>query len=169
MGGRNAGLHTGFAHAAILTRTGSRSRQARQRLVGSLATMSVLAGKSRCERARARETWQTFSRSAHDDAVTERAAFNDYVPNLFTSGQIDISDFWLLEGKWIALMFEGANGMKSTMLVRKLWKDERGQDLTEYALLVPLLALSAIASLSGLSSAISETFSSAAVHLSATT
>jgi len=56
--------------------------------------------------------------------------------------------------------------MKSKILV-KLWNDERGQDLTEYVLLVALLALAAIASMSNLSSAISTTFSSAAVHLSA--
>ena len=59
--------------------------------------------------------------------------------------------------------------MRSTILVRKLWKDEKGQDLTEYALLVTLLALAAITSMSGLSSAISKTFSSAAVNLSANT
>jgi Flp pilus assembly pilin Flp len=78
-------------------------------------------------------------------------------------------DFWFLKGDWIALVFGEANDMKSTILVRKLWKDEKGQDLTEYSLLVALLALSAITSMSGLSSAISTTFSSAAVHLSATT
>jgi Flp pilus assembly pilin Flp len=59
--------------------------------------------------------------------------------------------------------------MKIRMLVRKLWKDEKGQDLTEYALLVTLVALGAVTAMSNLSSAISKTFSSAAVNLSATT
>lgn len=49
-----------------------------------------------------------------------------------------------------------------------LWKDERGQDLTEYALLVVLVALGAIASMSTLSSSISDAFSSASANLTAT-
>ena len=57
--------------------------------------------------ARARETWQTFSRSAQDAAVTERAAFDHYAPNLFTSDQIGIVDFGFLEGDWIALVVGG--------------------------------------------------------------
>jgi Flp pilus assembly pilin Flp len=54
-------------------------------------------------------------------------------------------------------------------IIRKLWKDEEGQDLTEYALLVTLLALAAISAMSSLASALSQTFSSAAANLSATT
>ena len=54
-------------------------------------------------------------------------------------------------------------------IISKLWKDEEGQDLTEYALLVALLALAAVSAMSSLASAISHTFSSAAANLSATT
>jgi Flp pilus assembly pilin Flp len=54
-------------------------------------------------------------------------------------------------------------------IIRKLWKDEEGQDLTEYALLVTLLALAAVSAMSSLASALSQTFSSAAANLSATT
>ncbi len=49
-----------------------------------------------------------------------------------------------------------------------LWKEEEGQDLTEYALLLVLLALAAIGSLSILASAINHVFSNAATNLSST-
>ncbi len=47
----------------------------------------------------------------------------------------------------------------------RLWKDEEGQDLVEYALLVVLIALGAIAAIKGLASAISDAFSNAAANL----
>jgi pilus assembly protein Flp/PilA len=56
--------------------------------------------------------------------------------------------------------------MKS-LLVR-LWKDQEGQDLTEYALLLVLLSLAAIATLGTLASAINSAFNTAAANLSAT-
>jgi len=48
----------------------------------------------------------------------------------------------------------------------RLWKEEEGQDLIEYALLVLLVALAAIGSLGTLSKAISDIFSNAATNLS---
>jgi pilus assembly protein Flp/PilA len=42
----------------------------------------------------------------------------------------------------------------------RLWKDEEGQDLTEYALLLVLIALAAIVVMSNLGSAINQVFSS---------
>ena len=42
----------------------------------------------------------------------------------------------------------------------RLWKDEEGQDLTEYALLLVLIALAAITVMSNLGSAINAVFSS---------
>jgi pilus assembly protein Flp/PilA len=54
--------------------------------------------------------------------------------------------------------------MKS-LLVR-LWKDEQGQDLTEYALLLVLLSLAAIGSLSQLAQAVNGVFQNAASNLS---
>jgi Flp pilus assembly protein, pilin Flp len=57
--------------------------------------------------------------------------------------------------------------MKQLMV--RLWKEEEGQDLTEYALLLVLLALAAVGSLSTLASAISNAFAAAASNLSSST
>ncbi len=48
----------------------------------------------------------------------------------------------------------------------KLWKEEEGQDLTEYALLLVLIALAAIVVMSNLGSAINVVFSSGSSTLS---
>lgn len=53
-------------------------------------------------------------------------------------------------------------------LLSRLWKEEDGQDLTEYALLVVLVALGSVAAMGSLSTAISKAFSSAAVNLTST-
>jgi pilus assembly protein Flp/PilA len=50
-------------------------------------------------------------------------------------------------------------------LVMRLWKEEEGQDLTEYALLLVLLSLAAVGSLSTIATAINGVFSKAAVTL----
>jgi pilus assembly protein Flp/PilA len=50
----------------------------------------------------------------------------------------------------------------------KLWKQEEGQDLTEYALLLILVALAAITTLGSLASAINNVFSEASSSLSPT-
>lgn len=50
-------------------------------------------------------------------------------------------------------------------LVRRLWKEEEGQDLVEYALLVVLVALGAVVAMKALASAISDAFSNAASNL----
>ena len=47
-------------------------------------------------------------------------------------------------------------------LLRKLWKDDSGQDLIEYALLIVLIALVMVASISTLSTKIQGAFTSAA-------
>ncbi len=47
----------------------------------------------------------------------------------------------------------------------RLWKEEEGQDLVEYALLVVLIALGAIVAMHNLASAISDAFSNAAANL----
>jgi Flp pilus assembly pilin Flp len=47
----------------------------------------------------------------------------------------------------------------------KLWKEEEGQDLTEYALLLVLLSLAAIGSLGTLAKAINGAFANAAGNL----
>ena len=53
--------------------------------------------------------------------------------------------------------------MKNLMI--RLWKEEEGQDLTEYALLLVLLSLAAIATLGTLATAINSVFNKAASNL----
>ncbi|HVB33798.1 MAG TPA: Flp family type IVb pilin [Patescibacteria group bacterium] len=50
-------------------------------------------------------------------------------------------------------------------LFHRLWKEEEGQDLVEYALLVVLIALGAIAAMKSLASAISDAFTNASANL----
>ncbi len=54
-------------------------------------------------------------------------------------------------------------------LIVKLWKEEEGQDLTEYALLLVLLSLAAVGSLGTLATAINKAFNQAATNLNTTT
>jgi pilus assembly protein Flp/PilA len=51
-------------------------------------------------------------------------------------------------------------------ILKRLWKEEEGQDLTEYALLVVLIALAAVVSINTLAGAISSVFTNAAANLS---
>jgi len=50
-----------------------------------------------------------------------------------------------------------------------LWRDEAGQDLTEYALLMVLIALASITAMRGLAQAISNVYGNAASNLSTAT
>jgi len=50
-------------------------------------------------------------------------------------------------------------------LLNRLWNEEEGQDLTEYALLMVLIALVAIASMKTLGTTVSNVFSNAAANL----
>ena len=54
--------------------------------------------------------------------------------------------------------------MKETLM--RLWRDEAGQDLTEYALLMVLVALAAVTTMGTLANAIKNVFSNAATNLS---
>jgi Flp pilus assembly pilin Flp len=54
-------------------------------------------------------------------------------------------------------------------LILHLWKDESGQDLTEYALLLVLIALVAIAAMNNIATAIEKAFNKAATDLAVTT
>ena len=67
------------------------------------------------------------------------------------------------------LNLKAKEGEEMKNLYMKLWKDEEGQDLTEYALLVVLLALAAVAGMNKLASSINGVFSSAAVNLTTNT
>jgi Flp pilus assembly pilin Flp len=53
--------------------------------------------------------------------------------------------------------------------LKRLWNDEEGQDLTEYALLLVLLTLAAIGSLGTLANAVNGVFQNAASNLSTPT
>jgi pilus assembly protein Flp/PilA len=57
--------------------------------------------------------------------------------------------------------------MKETLM--RLWRDEAGQDLTEYALLMVLVALAAVTTMGTLATAISKVFSNAAANLTTAT
>ena len=53
-------------------------------------------------------------------------------------------------------------------LLLRLWREEAGQDLTEYALLMVLIALATIASMQALATAISSAYSNVAANLAST-
>ena len=53
-------------------------------------------------------------------------------------------------------------------LLIRLWKEDQGQDLTEYALLLVLLTLAAVTTLGGLATAINGVFANAATNLTNT-
>jgi len=59
---------------------------------------------------------------------------------------------------------EGNNPMKN--LLTRLWKEEEGQDLTEYGLLLLFIALVSIAVVQGLGSVVKNVFSNASTSLS---
>lgn len=50
-------------------------------------------------------------------------------------------------------------------LMKRLWHEDEGQDLTEYALLLVLIALVAIVAMKTFGSAVSSTFSIASANL----
>jgi pilus assembly protein Flp/PilA len=54
-------------------------------------------------------------------------------------------------------------------VVLKLWNEEEGQDLVEYALLVVLIALGCVVTMQGLASGISDAFGNANAQLTSTT
>ncbi len=53
-------------------------------------------------------------------------------------------------------------------LAIRLWREEEGQDLTEYALLLVLLSLAAVVFLTPLANAINQVFPNAASNLTTT-
>ena len=50
-------------------------------------------------------------------------------------------------------------------LLKRLWREDEGQDLTEYALLVVLIALASVTAMGGLATALGSTFSKIATAL----
>lgn len=55
------------------------------------------------------------------------------------------------------------------IVLKRLWKEEEGQDLTEYALLLVLISLIAVASLQVAGQAVSDVFSNATANLTTNT
>ena len=66
----------------------------------------------------------------------------------------------------MSAMNESSGGMTVKSLVVWLWKEEQGQDLTEYGLLLVLISLGAVAAMGLLASAISDAFVNAQTNLS---
>jgi pilus assembly protein Flp/PilA len=66
--------------------------------------------------------------------------------------------------------FQSPEHQEKNMLniVAKLWKDEEGQDLVEYGLLVVLIALFAVVAMQGLANGISDAFSNATAQMTST-
>ena len=54
-------------------------------------------------------------------------------------------------------------------LARRLWQDESGQDLTEYALLLVLIALVCVITIQQLGQAISNVYTNAATNMNTVT
>ena len=54
-------------------------------------------------------------------------------------------------------------------LVLRLWRDEAGQDLTEYAVLLVVIALAAVVGMKSLAGAVSNVFQNASANLSTAT
>jgi Flp pilus assembly pilin Flp len=52
-------------------------------------------------------------------------------------------------------------------LLKRLWQEEQGQDLVEYALLLVLISFAALAAMKSLASGIGATYSNAVSNLSA--
>jgi len=55
--------------------------------------------------------------------------------------------------------------MKNLLLTLKVWKDQRGQDLIEYALMAGFVAVAAGAIMPGVATSLSQIFSEVAVSL----
>ncbi len=51
-------------------------------------------------------------------------------------------------------------------VLRRLWYEEEGQDLTEYALVIVLIALASVAAMNSLANGIQNVFNTAANNLS---
>ncbi len=69
------------------------------------------------------------------------------------------------------IMLDRSYPKEATMrdLLKRLWQEEAGQDLTEYALLIVLIALVAVVAMKSFGSAVSNTFLNAAANLTTST
>ena len=53
--------------------------------------------------------------------------------------------------------------------LKRLWREEQGQDLVEYALVAALIALASIAALNNVAALLTAAFTNAAANMSSTT
>ena len=74
-----------------------------------------------------------------------------------------IVEFQVLTMRRCGKLVREEEGMGALAL--RLWREEEGQDLTEYALLLVLIALAAVASVNKLATAIDTAFNNAAANL----
>jgi pilus assembly protein Flp/PilA len=126
--------------------------------LAAIGSLSTIAGAINNVFSKAAGNLNTWSRSevVKFDGVLRSGSR----PSLPNDGYVASSPLRL----WARTLKFGGVGMKS-LLVR-LWKDEQGQDLTEYALLLVLLSLAAIGSLNQLAQAVNGVFQNAASNLS---
>ncbi len=69
---------------------------------------------------------------------------------------------------FVPCLFNKSGDTSMKQLLVRLWREEEGQDLTEYALLLVLLTLAAIGSLSTLATAVNGVFVNVASNLNTT-
>jgi len=77
-----------------------------------------------------------------------------------------VTDLWLIQGLSITISKITSGGGGMGRLVGRLWREEKGQDLTEYGLLLLFIALISIAVIQGLGSAVENIFSNASTSMS---
>jgi pilus assembly protein Flp/PilA len=53
--------------------------------------------------------------------------------------------------------------------LKRLWQEEKGQDLVEYALVAALIALASVAALNNVAGLLTNAFTNAVVNMSSTT
>jgi pilus assembly protein Flp/PilA len=59
-------------------------------------------------------------------------------------------------------------GGEMTQLIRKMWSDDEGQDLIEYALMLTLILLVSVAAIQGIGTKVSQIFTNVNTSLSST-
>ena len=55
------------------------------------------------------------------------------------------------------------------VMIKRLWSEEKGQDLVEYVLVAALIALASVASMKGFANLITTVFTNAVANMSSTT
>ena len=103
-----------------------------------------------------------------------RQALNRAALGVSLSGRLGglVFDMLVVNRSGLAVQFSLQNERKvrnMNNLLKRLWSEEEGQDLTEYALLLALIALGAIGAMKTIASTINGVFQNAASNLSGAT